>query len=1085
MSGGPEWEYVEQPLLAQLASLGWAMLDWPDARPSDNIDRASDRAVLLEQRLRARMFANHVDPAGKPWLDDTRLNAAVAELRSMPAGTKLLEANRMSTELLLNGTTVAGLEGWDGGRNQTVNFIDWDHPENNDFLAVSQFTVATLGQQADIRPDVTLFVNGIPLVVIEAKAPGKPVTDAIEQLRRYANQRGSATPEGSEQLFWTNQFTVATTFEKAVVGTFTALPEHYLAWKDPHPVTLDELAAERGKGAAHLSQQEILVAGMLAPARLLDIVRHFTLFQEIDTGTTVKVVARYQQYRAVQKAMTRLLTGKTKTQDGHVDRRGGIIWHTQGSGKSLTMVFLIRAMRSHPVLRRFKIVLVTDRTDLQDQLGSTAQLTAETVKVGTNSKRVKELIASHTADIVMAMIQKYRDTQDTGRPSGGGVAEGESFGVLNESENILVMVDEAHRSHTNTAHALLMASMPNAARVGFTGTPIIMGNRKKTESIFGGFLDKYTLRESEADGSTVPIFYEGKTTEAAVAGASKMDDIFLRWFSGLSDEQRKTLQSKYATSAQVLEAPEMIRWKSEDLIRHYVSTVMPDGFKALLVATSRDACVRYHLALTAAREAFVTEVEDEGPALVARATKGSMLTRDEQLIADAVPRLELIRALTFEPVISGAQNDPAPYEAWTEPVAQKERIARFKSKLGMPGPKTDPLAILVVKSMLLTGFDAPQAQALYLDRLIQEAELLQAIARVNRTASKKTYGLVVDYYGVSSQLSQALKAYAGDQGDIDPDVDGALQPLSVEIDKLAPQCERVRQIFVQRGIEPIADPEVIEACVQLLEDERLRAEFDVALGLLQDTYNTVSPRPAILTVVNEVVLFTEIQIRVRRRYRDTVDGDFDPRVYKEKVRKLIDDHITVLDLTQKIAAVKITDPGFLTAVGQAPTTRARASEMEHALRHHIRQHLDEDPVYFAKLSEKLGEIIERLKDNFEQMVLEFSALIKGENDGRKDEANTGLDPVKELPFHGVLAESVTSSAPEATAVLVEVVRTIVAVIRAHQLIVGFWENPTKQDEMRRSIKVRLDDSDLFDFADLDELAVKVVEVAKANRHRLT
>ena len=487
----------------------------------------------------------------------------------------------------------------------------------------------------------------------------------------------------------------------------------------------------------------------------------------------------------------------------------------------------------------------------------------------------------------------------------------------------------------------------------------------------------------------------------------------------------------------------------------------------------------------AARDAFVAEVEDEGPALIARATKGSTLTRDEQLIADAVPRLELIRALTFEPVISGAQNDPASYAPWTEPVAQKERIARFKSKLGMPGPKTDPLAILLVKSMLLTGFDAPQAQALYLDRLIQEAELLQAIARVNRTASKKTYGLVVDYYGVSSQLSQALKAYAGDQGEIDPDVDGALQPLSVEIDKLAPQCERVRQIFVQRGIEPFADPEVIEACVQLLEDERLRAEFDVALGLLQDTYNTVSPRPAILTVVNEVVLFTEIQIRVRRRYRDTVDGDFDPRVYKEKVRKLIDDHITVLDLTQKIAAVKITDPGFLTAVGQAPTTRARASEMEHALRHHIRQHLDEDPVYFAKLSEKLGEIIERLKDNFEQMVLEFSALIRSENDGRKDEANTGLDPVKELPFHGVLAESVTSSAPDATAVLVEVVRTIVAVIRAHQLIVGFWENPTKQDEMRRAIKVRLDDSDLFDFADLDELAVKVVEVAKANRHRLT
>ena len=388
----------------------------------------------------------------------------------------------------------------------------------------------------------------------------------------------------------------------------------------------------------------------------------------------------------------------------------------------------------------------------------------------------------------MAMIQKYRDTPGQ---SGTGVSDGESFGLLNGSDDILVMVDEAHRSHTNTAHARLMESMPNAARIGFTGTPIIMGNRKKTESIFGGFLDKYTLRESEADGSTVPIFYEGKTTEATVKGASKLDEIFLRKFSGLTDEQLELLQTKYATAAQVLEAPEMIRAKAEDLIRHYVSTVMPGGFKAILVATSREASIRYHAALNEARDTFVEMVEDEGRRLVTRVENGAVSNLEEQVIADAVHRLELIRALRFEPVISGAQNDPATYEPWTDPVGQKQRIGQFKSKLGVTGEKTDPLAILIVKSMLLTGFDAPQAQALYLDRMIQEAELLQAIARVNRTASRKTYGLVVDYYGVSSQLSKALKAYASDQGELDPDVDGALRPLSVEIDKLAPQRERV------------------------------------------------------------------------------------------------------------------------------------------------------------------------------------------------------------------------------------------------------------------------------------------------------
>ena len=212
------------------------------------------------------------------------------------------------------GSTVAGLDGWDGGRDQIVDYIDWDDWEANDFLAVSQFTVATPGRAPNIRPDVTLFVNGIPLVVIEAKPPGHDsgITDAIDQLRRYANQRGSEVAEGAEQLFWTNQFTVATTGERAEAATFSALPEHYLAWKDPFPSTVGEVAASLGKPADAVTQQELLTAGMLAPERLLDIVRHFTLFMEAGSGRTVKVVGRYQQHRGVHKALRRLIEGDTR-----------------------------------------------------------------------------------------------------------------------------------------------------------------------------------------------------------------------------------------------------------------------------------------------------------------------------------------------------------------------------------------------------------------------------------------------------------------------------------------------------------------------------------------------------------------------------------------------------------------------------------------------------------------------------------------------------------------------------------------------------------------------------------------------------
>ena len=732
MTSGPEWNEVERPLLEHLSSLGWETLVWSERRVGDRVGRLSDRNVLLEGRLRSALLRINRGPDGLPWLDEVRVKAAVAELRSVPAGVRLLEANRVSTGLLLGGVAVAGFDGWDGGRDRTVGYIDWDNWSVNDFLAVSQFPVATPGKAPSIRPDVTLFVNGIPLVVIEAKPPGTPsgIADAIDQLRRYANQRGAEVPEGSEQLFWTNQFTVATTGERAEAATFTALPEHYMAWKDPFPSTVEEVADSLGKPVEAVTRQEVLTVGMLAPERLLDIVRHFTLFMETGPGRTVKISGRYQQYRGVHKAMRRLLTGATRAEDGETDRRGGIVWHTQGSGKSLTMAFLVRAMRSHPGLRRFKIVLVTDRTALERQLRETAALVGETVNIARRGGDVRGLVGRPGPGVVMVMIQKYRDTSPGGSKGEGGE---ETFETLNESESILVMVDEAHRSHGSILHANLMAALPNAARIGFTGTPIIMGKRKKTLDIFGGYLDRYTLADSEEDGSTVPIFYEGRTTDAAVKGASRMDTVFYRWFSALTDEQRQTLQRKYATAAQVLEAPELIEAKAEDILRHYISTVMPDGFKGMIVATSREACLRYFKALNKARDELIEEIERKDPDQF----DGSSTTRFSQSLAgNEASQIDLLGSLEFAPVISEDHNDPPYYAPWTDKQRQQAHIDSFKLPLGSADAKHSPVALLIVKSMLLTGFDAPQAQVLYLDRLIQEAELLQAIARVNRTASK-------------------------------------------------------------------------------------------------------------------------------------------------------------------------------------------------------------------------------------------------------------------------------------------------------------------------------------------------------------
>ena len=1137
MSRSPEWEQVGQPMLKQLQSLGWETLVWSERRHS--LERRSSRGVLLEQRLHRALKKINRGPDGGPWLDGWRIGSTVADLRTPSEGaSNLLKANRHCTGMLLDGTTVAGLDGWDGGRDRIVDYIDWDDWEANDFLAVSHFTVAAPGRMPDVRPDVTLFVNGIPLVVVEAKSPGYEggIADAIDQIRRYTGQPGGAASEGAERLFQTNQLTVVTTGERAAAATFSALPEHYTAWKDPYPAEADDIAAALGKTADTLTQQELLVAGMLAPQRLLDIVRHFTLFMDAGPGHTAKVVARYQQYRCVQRALRKLTSGDIRMAGSHPDRRGGIVWHTQGSGKSLTMVFLIRAMRYHPRLRRFKVVLVTDRADLERQLRRTAALTGETVDVARSANDLRGLLSRPGPGLVMAMIQKCRDIPDG---EIGGPSSSAALGTLNDSSDILVIVDEAHRSHGSTLHTNLMAAVPNAARIGFTGTPIIMGKRKKTLEIFGDYLDRYTLRESEADGSIVPILYEGRTTDAAVRGASKMDELFFRWFSGLDDDQREAIQQKHTTMARVMEAPDLIAAKADDMLRHYVSTVMPDGFKGMIVASSREACLRYRDALNAARDSLVAELEKRlsdgagddglsGGSASAAGTAGSPSAgsdesasaagtagsrdADESFLRDAVGRLSMIRALQFAPVISADYDDPPRYTEWTDKRLHRKRIDEFKLPLGVDdGDGCSPLALLIVKSMLLTGFDVPQAQAIYLDRMIQEAELLQAVARVNRPAPKKAHGLLIDYYGVSAQLTEALNAYVGGDGRLDPDVESALRPLTTEIDKLEPQRQRLRQLFVQRGAEPSAAPDAVDACVQLLADKRLRTEFDAALKTFLTTFDTILPRPEARPHTADAKLFGEVQIRAWRRYRGTTVSSFDPCEYKEKVRHLLDQHITALDLSRKIKPTLITVPGFTEHINGTKPHRSRASEMEHAKRFHILQYLDENPDHYEKLSQRIDGILCGLKSRWDQIALEFQDLSR---EIQVDRNSTGLNPHIELPFHdlmadrvaswasgsdtdpvgpvvadsvvadSVVADSVITAGPVTADRLAALTRELVADIRLTIGVVRFWDNSIKQDHLRKNIKCALDASDLFHFNSLDELSVELAALARANQSRM-
>ncbi|ONH35162.1 restriction endonuclease subunit R [Protofrankia sp. BMG5.30] len=1037
-------------------------------------------------------------PDGGPWLDDGRVAPAVAAL-TRPKAARLVEVNEALTELLLLGLPVEGIPEVDGGRSRRVRFIDWDTPSNNDFLVINQFRVDIPGSQGRryIEPDIVLFVNGIPLVVVEAKSPtvSSPVAKAIRQLARYADQRGAVAREGNERLFHTNQFVVATSWDVAKVGTFTSEPDHFAEWKTTEPTPEAEVAEALGVG--ELTSQQRLVAGMLAPERLLDVVRHFTLFMPTQSGRTVKIVARYQQYRAVQRTVHRLATGKTRAVDGEFDRRGGIIWHTQGSGKSLTMVFLIRVMRTRPGLVGFKVVVVTDRKDLQDQLARTAELTGETPRTARNVQQVRSLLSVPGKALLFAMIQKYRNP-DAAKDA---PLEVKSLGVLDPSENVVVLVDEAHRSHSSALHAVLLDALPNAARIGFTGTPIIMGKRKRTHAIFGPYLDRYTIGQSEADGATVPIRYEGRTTKSDVQDAEDLDELFEDMFPDRTDAELAKIRRRWGTTGNVLEAEKMIAAKARDMLRHYVDTVLPGGFKAQAVATSRLAAVRYRDALVAARDEMVARL-DALPAELRTAEAADRAASPEGIpgvgrarLRDvrAWPYRDLIARLDFIPVISGEQNEKD-WRDWTDEARQRTVIEEFKKPLPAPGdPAPDPattstVAFLLVKSMLLTGFDAAVDQVLYLDRRIKKAELLQAIARVNRTARGKANGYVVDYFGVAKHLHAALEAYAAE------DVQGALASITDELPLLADRHAKVRGLFTSRGQDRFATPTDQEACVQLLADDALRATFQVAYRALTRSLETVLPRPEALPYVADTKAFGVIGLLARRRY-EREDADFGVSVYGDKVRRLIDDHVVALGIIQKIPPVSITDAHFDEKVGGLTSNRAKASEMEHALRHHISGMLDADPVRARTLSQQLSEILDRLRDQWEQLVLELGGLIDKARAGRAtserpEDAPDGvqLTPVERLFFDVLRAERLAEG-KEMTPVAGEAVAELTVFIVDHLCgeigRVRFWGNAHARQRLHSWITVAvadvfIDDGDLFDQERAEAIADQLVELARHN-----
>lgn len=1044
-----ERSHVEGPFLDQLKSLGWnsginEVLDLTISQSPAESYRSTFSEVVLLPKLRTSLQKIN------PFLTDPQIDEVVRKITSFDKSS-LLENNQQIQNLLLENTTVSKNEET-GERSPTVRYIDFENLENNTFTAICQFKVHVPGTDHHIIPDIVLFVNGLPVVVVECKSSKvkEPIEEAIDQLMRYSEQRGD-TGEGSKDLFCYNQFIITTCRTEARFGTIsTHTPKYFYRWTDPYPKTLDNL--EHGKSSPN--DQQRLVAGMLEPKNLLDIIQVFTIFSIDDKGRKIKIVGRYQQFRAVKLATKRLVEGQNPLE------RGGIIWHTQGSGKSLTMMFMVREMRLKPKLLSWKIVFVTDRTQLEEQLTATGQGVGFSIKVANfinpkkepNGRSLKELISNDNADLIMAMIHKFRENDEL-----SGI---DIFPELNAGRNILVMTDEAHRSQYSLLGANLDRAMPNATSIGFTGTPT-----DKTEKKYKDYIDKYTMRQAIDDGVTLEIVYEGVTHNAKIKDKAGMDKKFEDVFSEYNLTERLQILG-YGSRDAYLESATTIQEKAKHMVKHYVDHVFPNGFKAQIVACSREAAVRYKAAID---EAFAQAIED--------------IKVDNPMSID----VEQLKTLETAVVISGSHNDAVHIKAFTNPSYHKKSIKRFKLPFGRTDEEDDTLngnvGIVIVNNMLLTGFDAPVEQVMYLDKVIIAHNLLQAIARVNRIGPDgKDCGFVVDYVGVGKDLKKALDNYRAKEQE---EIIDSLVSDEAELAKLVDAHDKVFEFLKSKDLEDLADS---DAFFDVFYDEDVRFEYIRLYKELTTCFNNVLPKKEALDFFQDWKTLTEINELALRHFRDqrlSMVG------IPPKLRAIADQFLRSKGVKQTVAPISIISDDFQEHVTPRKRAKTKAAAVEHAIRHYIDINIDEDPELFASFSEELQKILENFKGNWKKIYEELEKL-RERIKNREKENTYGLDRKKQMPFFRILKTELYGNkelSEDEIANNVNLTQHIFNLVSTEIRLTGFWDSAPAQNKLKAEIQ-KLLLSPTFKatpniIAKRAALISRLMELAKTNHFRIT
>lgn len=936
-------DHISQlPALKMLVNMGYNYLP-PDEVMKQRNEKTT--SVLLEEILRSQLTKiNSISYKGQR-RDFSRENikAAIQSLKDLPHQEGYMATCEYVYNLLTLGKSFE--QSIDGDKKSyTLKFIDWQNPENNIYHVAEEFSVMRAGIHDHFRPDLVLFVNGIPLCIIECKRPDikEPIKQAISQHLRNQQEDGIRT------LYVYSQILLSIATNGAKYGTNASQEKHWSIWEEKNtgeeventsletifkikntPLsdeTKNNIFSYKFKYVKNyfdeleenlITEQDKYLYYICRPERLLDFIFNFIVFE-----TGIKKIARYPQYFAIKKVM------QTIKHIAEGKRKGGVIWHTQGSGKSLTMVMLAQAIAMDPSILNPKIILVTDRVDLDDQITGTFRKCGREVNNAATGRQLIELLKSPSDNVITTVINKFeaalKHTQ------------------LNfTSPDIFVLVDEGHRTQYGEFNIRMMKTLPNACYIAMTGTPLLK-KEKSTALKFGGIIDTYTVDQAVADGAVVPLLYEGRHAIQKV-NENPMDIFFNKISEPLSDFQRADLKKKFSRAAQLNDADQKIYAISWNISEHYKNTWQGTGLKGQLVCGSKFAAIRY--------KNYLDEIGSVSSEVVISPPD----EREGEEVAYGQPFGEI---KVFWRKMMDEHGNSSKYE--------KTIINRFKTQ-------QHPELIIVVDK-LLTGFDAPCNTVLYLTRNLREHSLLQAIARVNRVYSGKDYGYIIDYYGVVEELADAIEKYTAMSDYDHKDLIGTLSNIEKEIEKLPQQHSELWDIF-----KTITNKNDIEAFESFLRDEAIRSSFyeklsvfgrTLKLALSSFNFQSKTPQDLLEKYKKDTAFFYNLRASVSQRYSDTINYS----QYEKQIQKLIDKHISTDSIHTIIELVNIFDKEkFKKEIEKTGSIAARADKIASRTAKHITENMDDDPAFYKKFSQMLKDTIEAY---IQKRISEAEYLIK-------------------------------------------------------------------------------------------------------------